>query len=229
MNRLRNKTIGRIPIALAALAALAWISQPIQAITLNFSNVENAQIVFAGGGSGDFSFSPGIDTFDFEITGGAGGGAAAIGLRGNIGGTFTMGAILSPFPGAQTAMVSGMGTVEIEGGLTGTIEWGHIASFGTGGIINVDGIVNLTGITYPGVNPALENLALNGDAVMSVTFQFTGLTAQNLSQLVAQGGATSYSGAIHNEFEVQVPDAGSSAILLGVAFLGLCGLQRRRK
>jgi hypothetical protein len=216
--------------AMASLLAVVWLTQPVQALMLDFSNVTEAELVFSPGG--DFTFVPGTGGFDFIITGGSGGGSAAVGLQGNIDGTFNMG-VPTTSGATQTATVTGAGTLDVEspsGNLTADISWDQIASLGTGGIINVEGVVNVSSITYTGDNTALQALAAGSGAILTVSFQFP--IAANLETLRAQGGATSYSGSmikVNGENGLDVPDPGSSLILLGLAFLGLCGFNRCRK
>jgi hypothetical protein len=230
MTRYMNRKARWISTAIAALLAVAWLTQPVQALTLDFSNVPDAELVFSPGG--DFTFNPGVDGFDFSITGGSAGASAAVGLGGNINGTFNFG-VPAELGAVRMADVTGEGSLQIEspsGTLTANLLWDQIASFGTGGIINVDGIVNVSAIVYPGDNAALQELALAGSAILTVSFQFP--EGANLANLRAEGGATSYSGSIlgvNGQNGLDVPDAGSSMILLGLAILGLCGFNRCRK
>jgi hypothetical protein len=219
-----------LSLATASMLAVAWVTQPAQALMLDFSNVTNAELVFNPGG--DFAFESGAGS-DFIITGGSGGGSAAVGLEGNIIGTFSMGVPANVGGGAQMASVTGAGTLDVEspsGNLTADIFWDQIASLGTGGIVNVEGVVNVSSITYTGDNPALQDLAAGGSAILTVSFQFA--IAADLETLRAEGGATSYSGSIikvNGENGLDVPDPGSSMVLLGLGFLGLCGYKRFRK
>jgi hypothetical protein len=218
------KTAG---LLVAGLLAALSMPQPVGALTLDFSNVPNSELVFSPGGN--FTFQPGEGGFDFIITGGSSGASPAVGLRGNITGNFNFGEPVDLGAGIRTASVTGSGTLAIvspSGNLSGDLFWDQIASYGTGGVINLDRALNLTGITYAGENPALQELALSGSAVLAVSFQFP--RPADLNLLRPQGGATSFSGSLAG-MRADVPDPASSLILLGLACLCLFGFQRFRE
>ena len=208
---------------LSVLVALCGLiaTQPARALVLDFSNLVGTDVSFSGG---SFTFTS-TNGYQFAITSVNGGVGDSVGLKGYVspGGPFTIGAIT--ISGAiQTAPVTGSGTLHItdalNNDLTGTIQWNDITTIGVGGILNLQGTINLTGITYPGSNNDLGTLAAAGSASDVVTFQF--VPAQTLTQLKSTGGSTSYSGSIN-----AIPEPGTIA-LVGVGLVGLVALRRRR-
>jgi hypothetical protein len=208
---------------LCVMALTALGASGASALCLNYNNVNNAEILFTG--TGDTITFPSAGAFDFHITSDTGGSGSAIGLVGNIDGTFTIGAISSPLAGLETAPVTGIGTFSIDDGagfvLSGDLEWVSIFTFGADGGLNAEAAVNVTGITYGGVNADLLAFSAFGSAINALTFQFT--PPVSLSALVVDGAinGTSYSGSF---CAVPVPP---SLILLGSALLGLVGLRRK--
>ena len=83
--------------------------------------------------------------------------------------------------------------------LTGQVAGIDVSTVGTGGLINLNGTVNLTGVTYSGTNAdllQLKNEATLGGGIVALTFQF--VPAKTLNQFAAAGAdsKTSYSGTI---------------------------------
>jgi len=201
----------------AALGVLA-LSPASQAVSFDYSSIPDAGIVFDG--ASHFSFTGPVAGFDFQVDTGS-----AATFFGNIDGVFTIGAVVAE-GGGFSAPVSGTGTITIfDGGvLTADIEWVKIFQRGTGGTLNVEGAVNMTNIQYVGgANADLEELAEIGWAYNVLTFQF--IPAKSLNQLKTQALRTSFSGSILAE---QVPDGGTSAVLLGIGLVGFGALVRRR-
>jgi VPDSG-CTERM motif len=205
-------------LALAAGALLAGIEQS-QAVSFNFASINSASIYFNG--LGDFEFLPNGLGMSFEVTNGS-----AAGLDGHITGTYAIGAVTTAF-GVSTAPVSGSGTFFIvDGGdtLTADITFANVIQAGVGSTINFTGAVNMSNITYGGSNADLLELYNDGAGINTVTFQFTNV--RTLSTLKTSENATSFSGSIES---VGVPDGGSSAAMLGLAFVGIGALARRRR
>lgn len=95
---------------------LATSATPAAAVTIDYSNTRGSNISLhptdgcgAAGSVGCFEFtSNGPTDKNIEITSGA-----ASGVLGRIEGLFGVGTIATPFPGLQTADVSGAGTLSI--------------------------------------------------------------------------------------------------------------------
>lgn len=217
----------KITLAILGGSALSVVSS--QAIILNFSDLTGSQIYFSGG---DFFFTP-TNSYQFDITSVTNGVGDSVGLNGDVkpGGPFAIGAISStnitqnipPFGSItytiQSAAVTGVGTLNIMDtngiNLTGSIQWDNITSisspFSSSGTLDLSGTINLTHLSYSGANSDLSALAAAGNAVDTVTFQFT--SDQTLSDLVSSGGeGTSFSGSI-----ASVPEPSSISLLAGLA------------
>jgi hypothetical protein len=139
-------------------------------------------------------------------------------------GTYTIGTITTTGP-IQSAPVTGSGTLTIFDGsvdLTGTLVWNNIATMGTGSTLNVSGELNLTSVTYSGVQVDLKTFAAAG--ALSDTVDFTFNPAETLTQLATTSSPlkTSFSGTI-----TTVPDSAMTIELLGGAFLAIAGLRRK--
>ena len=220
------------------LMTFAW-STITFALTLNFASVDGATILFNG--TGNFTFSH-TGTYDFVINNETD-GSTAIGLMGNIGGTFTIGAITTVFSAEEVTyqragVTSVGGTFSINDGtgktLTGTLAWPNIdalkyqfptippSSSSLGDLYSAIGLANLTSIQYEGSNGDLMTLKNNGPASAIVTFQF--IPGLSLTQLkTGDPHSTSISGSIN---VIPIP---ASALLLGTGLVGLVGLRYRRK
>jgi hypothetical protein len=164
--------------------------------SISFSSLGGSTIDFSGGSN--FSITGGA--FDqFDITNCYTNGSVTpctdthtVGLDGDISGTYTIGT-----PVGITAPVTGSGIIEIkdENGVdfTGNLTWVEIEQFGSGGQLNDQAVVNVTGVSYTGTNTDLKAMAVNlaGDATLSWSFS----TTETLAQLKAGGVSTGYSGA----------------------------------
>lgn len=218
----------------AVCAGLAILSPSAKAISLDFASIPGATVEFDGN-SDTFSFAPsGADQIRITMSDGVG---DAVNLLGSMDGTFSLGSIMS-IGALEIAAVSGIGTLTINDGLgsalTATLTWSQIATFGTAGIINVDGSMNLQTISYTGSNQDLLALAAPGRGTETVSFQF--VPGRTLSQLTADGTVQSatFSGRIFAEDSNSggggdpVPDAGATALMFAMGLLGLGYLGRRK-
>lgn len=204
--------------------ALLGANAALATLCLNYNNVNHAEIVFTG--TGNTITFPSAGAFDFHITSEID-GSSAVGLLGNIEGTFIIGAISNPAPGLEIAPVSGNGTFSIDDGaghvLTATLglEWISIFTYGSGGGLNAEAATNVTGIDYDGLNPDLLAFFAAGSGSNVLTFQFS--PAVPLSRLVLDGAvnSTSYSGSM---CLIPIP---APLVLLGSGLLGLVGLRRK--
>jgi len=214
-------TSRRFKLLVGSCATALLLSLQAKALVFNYSNLTGTEVAFAGGA---FSFTS-VGGYQFQITTVDGGVGDAQGLDGFIsGGPFNIGAITTAGI-EQSAPVTGTGMLHITDAssvdLTGSIQWLDIATFGVGGVLDLTGTVNLTGINYTGSNQDLLALKNAGSATEVVTFQF--IPGKTLTQLVASGGTTSYSGGIS-----PVPEP-TTLTLVGMGFAGLLAVRRNRK
>ncbi len=214
----RRASIRFLTITILLLLGLASPSRA--AITLNFQALDGTVINFATNSTFGFTSTNG---YQFSISSVLDGVGDSVGLDGYLspGGPFTIGAITIA-GGLQSASVTGTSTLHITDNatldLTGTINWVNIATISVAGVLNLNGQVNLTAITYSGTNSDLAALAAAGSGEDVVTFQF--VPAKTLTQLTTTGGQTSYSGSI-----TAVPEPGTFVLVamgtgLGVFFRG---------
>jgi len=195
----------KLAIIAAAVALAACVTTSQAALSLNFSSVVGANIQFGPGSQ--FGFNPNPGSFSapqWQITTVTGGGAA-LGKYGWFnGGPWTIG-VVNTVGSVQSANVVGSGQLVIwDGGpsgnassyLTGTVNWGLIQTTGSAGAINAALNINLSGLSYSGLNADLIALANGKNGSVNLTFQFN--PGKTLSELVSlqQGLTTSYSGSI---------------------------------
>jgi hypothetical protein len=224
-----KKIILSLKVGLVAATAIL-LSSRAEALTLNFSEVGGALIVF-NGDSNSFTFAPTAPAAQFSITSVVDGvSAGTVNDTGSMSGVFTLGSITSPAAGLEVAPVNGAGVLTINDGagqsLTANLTFGTISSFGTGGTINLQGAVNLTNIQYVGTDVNYLAFAAANNGIETITFQFTSPTS--LTQLTADGTttSTSFSGSI-TASATSVPDGGATAVLLGLSLLGVAAVRRK--
>jgi hypothetical protein len=245
-------------VAVLAVGAMLWAPNQAQAvIRLDFGPVVGATIKFdstdpAGApapATGTFEFTKGIlpadSSFTFIITSHSGNntlGLGALGLKGDITGKYNIGPIATVGTTQQAAVADGAGATHkfsITDGagfkFEGDVDWILIRTTGIGGLINVDGDINLSGLTYGGTNADLLQLLAEasppGGGVATISFQFTGdsaltvLTSPNPVTGAERTHESSYSGSVSS---VPAPPALILVGLGGVSF-GFAHLIRRRK
>jgi hypothetical protein len=210
-------------------AILGFTAPTVRAINIDFAAVSGAKVQFNGTGD-TFTFLPTIED-QFVITGSDGAGDS-VGLRGWMTGNFSIGAITTSGL-LQTASVTGSGQLTIYHGLntlTATLTWDSISTFGAGGIINVNGDLNLSSIVYTGNRSDLLALAAPGQGSEVISFQF--VPGKSLTQLTADGAVsiTSFSGSVGADGSAPtlLPDGGSSISLLGLSLTGLWFIRRKK-
>ena len=210
------------------IVALALVAQTASAgqVSFDFASVAGSTIKFTGTGD-TIEFPNAPLGYDFAITDATAG--TLVGMSGNIGGTFTVGAI-SPISGGETASVSGNGTFSVYDGantFSATINLLDITVYnGTFGATNGGGVANLSNFSYPGgTNTALLDIVSGAQQTVVMTFQFSPLRKKTLTQLMTDGqvNSTSYSGSMSS-----VPEP-SMLVLLAGAAIGLVAFVRRRK
>jgi PEP-CTERM motif len=220
-----NKASTAVVVGLALWA----VSSYGQALQLNFSANTGGDIQF-NGTNDSFQFAPGTNGYQWRITTETG-GSSSIGLNGDLNnGPFSYGPITSTGSGltlVQQATVTGplAGLVinDGTGNLTGTVNFINIATFATsGGGMNANLTINLTGVNYSGSNPDLELLKGEEPGTVDLSFQFS--PGETLTQLSTGSGpfVTSYSGSIS-----VVPEP-STLALTGLGGLVLLQLRRRK-
>lgn len=213
------RSLAAILLVGAALAfANCAAADPIE-FTLDYANTVGSYINFDG--KSHFSFATAKNNLQITSDG------TAAGLLGEITGTYTIGSVVTSGM-LSTASVSGAGTFVIHDGhgfnLTGTLVWDNMLQFGTGDFLNTAGLVNLTNITYAGLNPALRTFAVGDHSATDVlSFQFG--STKKLSVLKTASAKTSFSGELS---AFRTPDVANTFLLGLGAFAGLLALRRRR-
>jgi hypothetical protein len=200
-------------------------------VSCDFASEVGSSIEF-NGTNRTFEF-PSTSPYDFVI---AATSPDLGGLQGNIGGTFTVGTITFPGVGEQLANVASMnGTFSVYDGagntLTANLNWETIQVLdGLFGILNVEGVANLTNISYAGNNNDLLGIKDGSDQTVVLTFQFSPVTSETLTELMTPGqvSSTSYSGSLSSSSPPPVPEP-SSCMLLVTAGLGLLTYTWRRR
>jgi len=180
-----NKSLIKIVASLAACLSIG--AQVCTAVVFHYSNTANSFIQFNGDST--FTFTPSSN--NLKITDGT-----ATSLLGELTGTYTIGAVTTA-GGVSSAPVSGTGTFVVHDGindLTATVIWIDIQDGGTGDSLNVQGTVNLTGITYAGSNPDLLALKNAGSGINVLAFQF--LPALSLDSLKTSFAQNSFNGTV---------------------------------
>jgi hypothetical protein len=202
----KMKTITKLTVIGFALATMA--AGTAQA-SLNFSQINGDGIQFNGGSPSTFQLNPTSGGSQFQFN-----GSSLVGWI--TGGPWTIGSVTT-VGNVQSASVTTGGTLYIQDAsnvdLSGNLTWGTIKTVDNAGSINSTVSVNITGISYSGLNSdliALKN-GVNGSLVL--TFQFTGET---LSQLTAPGAVSevnTYSGSISSVPEPSTVIAGALLLL----------------
>jgi len=203
---------------LASVAFLVLVlTANFSAQAFDYSSTVGSTIVFPGNAT--FSFSPGAD--NFIVTDGT-----ASGLFGEITGTFTIGTITTNGT-VSTAPVTGTGGFLVHDGaftLSASLVWINVSQNGTGGVLNLDGSVNLTGITYGGSNPDLMALAAAGSGLNALSFQFVPVVSLATLRNGPGPYSTSFSGS------VAVPEPGTAALVVfGLGVLTAAMVRSRAK
>jgi hypothetical protein len=195
-----NHKIPKLVILAAGLVAATITSQAT--ISLNFANIEDTGIQF-NGASSSFQLNPAPGSLanpQFQVTSSTGGTGSANGLFGWINGSpWTIGAVTTS-GNLQTAPVSGAATLFLNDGagfdMTGNLNWVSIHTFNSAGGINAALALNVTGLTYTGLNADLLTLAATGNGSLNLTFQFSsGATLTDLTTGTSDQ-VTSYSGSL---------------------------------
>ena len=200
-------------------------------VSCDFASEAGATIEF-NGTNGTFEF-PTTSPYDFVI---AATSPYLGGLQGNIGGTFTVGTITTAEDGGQQANVTSTdGSFSVFDGasntLTANLNWKTIqVLYGLFGILNVEGAANLTNVSYSGSNSDLLGIKDGTEQTVVLTFQFSPVTEQTLTELMTPGQvtSTSYSGSLSSSSPPPVPEP-SSCVLLVTAGLGLLAYAGRRQ
>jgi hypothetical protein len=230
-NKIRFAFVVAVVAALCSgTPARAEITMEIQSLSLNPGGTLPI-LVFPGDNTFNFQDASGglFAGYDFAVTdvGGSDGTGTAVGLLGNIGGTYTIGAITVD-GNRQSAPVTGSGTFSIDDGagnlLTADIAFLTIFTDGEAGNVNAGGTLNLTNVSYSGTNADLLTLEALSPGTLGVSFNFT--PARTLTELAnSPQDTTNWNG----DLIAAVPaPAGLLLLAAGAPILGL-GYLRRRK
>lgn len=207
---------------------LASSSGVASAIELDFGNVAGALLHFDGHDHFSFTASTLVPNVgqDFQIVGSDSVSQDSLLDKGTITGTFGF------TPSGNVSNVTGSGTITIVDShnidLTANLDWKTIAVSSGAGNLNVNGVVNLSNVSYSGSQTDLQALATG--AMPTATMQFNVKSTQDLAYL---GGGVShvitdvraYNGAL-----TAVPEPGTIAMLFaGLPALGLVFARCRRK
>jgi hypothetical protein len=230
-----------LTLILAIVFGLGLGSSGQASIDLDISSAIGATVEFKGTGTGaTFVFNNNRSGQGFEVTMSSSGGGpnSAVGLFGTLGGTYsyTKASIVSFGKAQEAPVISTGGKLTITDAsmhsLTGTISGVDVTTLGTGGSVDLNGIINLTNVSYSGTNHDLKQLkaeaAVNG-GVVAISFQF--IPGKSLTQLAANkaDNKTSYSGSIATVFNgASVPEP-SSLVIAGLGALGFIAYGWRKR
>jgi hypothetical protein len=146
------------------------------------------------------------------------------------GGPFAIGAINTPSPGVQVAPVTGSPvTLTFGDGLgnnwVGTFNWMEIrtSSGSQSGTVGIDGTLMFTSRTYSGPDLRLQELRDFPDTHIFVSWPIS-RPLEDLAYYKTHSDSYSYAGHLG---AAKVPDAASTAGLLGLAMGGMAWLRRR--
>lgn len=211
---MRNKSLW-----LALLLPALCLASPLRLDFSSENGVPEGALVEFNGGAGTFTFLDAPNGWDFTIN--YSDNPSLVGLKGNLGGTWTIGALMMMAGGLETAPVMGTGTLTISDGvntLMADLTWNAIASFGGILGLNPDLLPNITNITYTGSNPGLLELFQNSVASGIISLQLP--NSPSLSTLLQNGtDRTTYSGLLVSQSQAEEPIPEPS-LAWGVALAG---------
>jgi hypothetical protein len=209
----------RTIILLASGLVVSATSSP-GALSLNF---DGTSLQF-NGQSSSLQLNPiagSATTPQFSITSVTDGTGDSVGLVGWVdSGPWSYGAVTINGD-EQTADVTGGGILHISDGsggeMTGTVDWIQLMTIYSFGGVNAQLGINIHGLSYSGLNQDLNDLVVNGDGAMNLSFQFN--PGKTLTELTAGSGPyqTSFSGSIAPGDLAAVPE--TSTIVAGALLL----------
>jgi hypothetical protein len=213
---------------LIMVSALVVQTANADLISCDFASETGASIQFTGTGDEIEFIHTNPNPYDFVITDATSPNLA--GLQGNIGGTFIVGPITVNGAMETAGVTTSGGTFSVDDGngytLTANLDWTDILVYNKlFGALNVDGVVDLTNVSYSGSNSYLAAIKNGSEQTVVLTFQFSPLTKKSLTQLMTDGqvNSTSYSGSLSS-----VPEP-SILVLLGSGVFGLLAYAWRRR
>jgi len=232
-----------LAFASAAAIGFGFQSEGRADISFNISSAVGADVDFVGAGTGGtFSFMNNGSGEGFQV-GGTTGNGSADGLFGTISGayTYSTASIVTQGPvqsAPVTSVTSDIFTITDSSNvtLTATINLPNIETVGSGGGLNISGLLNLANPSYSGTNADLLTLLADMDAnggIAVISFNFTGNEMTSLKNLAKVGSnrTTSYSGNItasgSANIETGVPEP--TSLTLGCIALGTIALAMSRR
>lgn len=171
------KSIMRKTMVAGTALAGSLLVMPLQAaLVFDYSNTTGSKIHFKGGSVDDpdaryFDFLPGGN--QFSVTASSGGVGSASGLSGDFGTTkYRVGDINY---GVASVLDSGIMTIHdgASHDLTATVHWTEIGTMGIAGTLNINGLVNLSSISYFGNNSDLLAFKNGTDQKVVLSFGFS--------------------------------------------------------
>ena len=184
-------------IVIAALLSAVNFGSAQAAFEVGFSSLPSSFIQFNADSTFTFEDEVGGSINDIQIDNSTGVGGDSVGLKGDLDGLFTIGAITVAGV-TEDASVSGTGSLVIRDlsnvDLTANVDINHITTVGNFGLFSMNVLLNLTSVAYAGTNQDLQDLVSQQPSTIQMSF--TASLGDSLSTLVQGTNIDNYSGSI---------------------------------